>query len=76
MTIELPRELEAQLNAAARAEGVSVPEYIEKLVAETTIRNAQICEFRTAMAERMASLNAGESMNGEEVMSRLIDELR
>ena len=75
MTIELPRELETQLKETAQSQGVSVGQYIERLVAETTLRRAQISEFRTAIADRMASLDAGESSDGEEVMARLITDL-
>jgi predicted transcriptional regulator len=75
MTIELPREIEAQLKETAQAQGVSVGQYLEKLVAETNLRHAQISEFQAAIAERMASLNAGESADGEEVMAHLISDL-
>jgi predicted transcriptional regulator len=75
MTIELPREIEAQLKETAQAQGVSVGQYLEKLVAETNLRRAQISEFKVAIAERVASLNAGESADGEEVMARLISDL-
>ncbi|HEX4135868.1 MAG TPA: hypothetical protein VHY84_14735 [Bryobacteraceae bacterium] len=75
MTIELPRELETQLKETAQLQGVSVSQYIERLVAETNLRRAQISEFRATIAERMASLNAGESTDGEEVMTRLVTDL-
>ena len=75
MTIELPRELETQLEETAHSKGVSVGQYIERLVSETNLRREQISEFRAAIAERMASLNAGCSEDGEEVMARLITDL-
>lgn len=75
MTIDLPSEIEAQLKDRARAQGVSISRYIERLVAETDVRNKQVSEFRAAIAERLASLHAGDSVDGEEVMSRLIAEL-
>jgi predicted transcriptional regulator len=75
MTIELPREIEDQLQARAHAQGISVAEYVEKLVAETNLRHGQIAEFRAAIAERVASLDAGDSADGEEVMDRLIADL-
>ena len=75
MTIELPSELETQLRETAQSQGVSVGQYIARLVIETNLRRAQISEFRAAIAERMASLNAGESADGEEVMARLINDL-
>jgi hypothetical protein len=49
--------------------------YVERLVAETNLRRAQISEFRAAIAERMASLDAGDGADGEEVMARLIEDL-
>ena len=72
MTIELPREIETQLKKTAEAQGVSVGQYLERLVTETSLRSAQIAEFRVAIAERMASLHAGNGEDGEEVMTRLI----
>ena len=72
MTIELPREIENQLEATARAQGISVAQYVERLVAETNLRQAQIAEFRAAIAERVASLDAGYSADGDEVMDRLL----
>jgi hypothetical protein len=75
MTIELPREIETQLKETAQSQGVSVGQYIERLVAETNLRHVQISEFRASVAERMASLNAGDSEDGEEVMARLITDL-
>lgn len=55
MTTELPREIETKLKKTARAQGVSVGQYVERLVAETSIRSA----------ERMASLNSGNGEVGE-----------
>ena len=75
MTIELPLEIETQLEATAQSQGVSVGQYIERLVAETNLRREQISEFRAAIAERVASLNAGYCEDGEEVMARLITDL-
>jgi len=72
MTIELSREVENQLKETAQAQGVSVSQYVENLVAETTLRRTQIAEFRAAIAERMASLNAGDAADGEEVIARLM----
>jgi hypothetical protein len=75
MTIDLPREIEAQLKSRAQAQGVSIGQYIESLVAETNVRDKQVAEFRAAIAERVASLNSGDAVDGEEVMARLIAEL-
>jgi predicted transcriptional regulator len=75
MTIELPREIETQLKEEAQALGGSVGQYVESLVAETNLRRAQVSEFRAAIAERTASLNAGDTADGEEVMARLIADL-
>jgi len=75
MTIELSRDIENQLTETAQAQGVSVGQYLERLVAEANLRRAQVAEFRAAIAERMASLNAGNTSDGEEVMARLIAEI-
>jgi predicted transcriptional regulator len=72
MIIELPDELEAQLRETARAQGVSVDAYIEKVLVDVNVRQAKIAEFRAAIAERLASLDAGEWTDGEEVITRLI----
>jgi predicted transcriptional regulator len=72
MTIELPSQIEKQLKETAQAQGVSVSQYIEGLVAESNLRRTQIAKFKAAIAERMASLNAGDALDGEEVMTRLI----
>jgi predicted transcriptional regulator len=74
MTIELPREIEDQLESTARAQGISVAQYVERLVAETNLRHTQFAAFRSAIAERVASLDAGEIADGEEVMDRLIND--
>ena len=75
MTIELSRETEIQLKETAQARGLSVAQYVESLVAETNLRHAQIAQFRAAIADRMASLNAGDREDGEEVMAKLIGDL-
>ena len=75
MTIDLPREIEAQLKDRARAQGVSPGQYVESLIAGTDLRDKQVSEFRAAISERVASLNCGEAADGEEVMSRPIAEL-
>ena len=75
MTIDLLREIEEQLETTAQAQGISVAQYVEKLVAETNLRNARIAEFKAAIAERVSSLDAGESVDGEAVMDRLIADL-
>jgi hypothetical protein len=72
MPIELPRELETQIRDTAQAQGISVAEYLETLVTETNVRRKQVSEFRAAIAERMASLNADDHVDGEEVMARLL----
>ncbi len=75
MTIELPLEIENQLKKTAREHGVSVGQYVEKLVADTSLRQTQLSAFRVAVQERMASMNTGAVVDGEEVMARLIAEL-
>ena len=75
MTIELPRETEMQLRDTASAQGVSVSQYPELLAAETNLRRQQLAEFRTAIKERLASLETGDRADGEAIMARLIAEL-
>jgi hypothetical protein len=75
MTIEVSQEVEDQIRATASSEGLSVGEYVARLVTETNSRRVQAAEFRVVMAERLASLSAGETADGEEVMAKLISEL-
>ena len=71
MTIEVSPETKARLESKAQAEGVSVGAYLERLVFEEESRGTQLAAFRQAIDERLGSLNAGESVDGEEVMARL-----
>ena len=75
MTIDLSPEIEARLKAKAFTEGVSVGEYVARLVFEEDARCVRLTEFTQAIDERLTSLGAGESVDGEEVMARLIGEL-
>ena len=75
MTIDLSPEIEARLKAKADAEGVSVAAYVERLVSEEESRVVRVAAFGEAIRERLESLNAGESVDGEEVMTRLLAEL-
>lgn len=75
MTIDLSPEIAARLKAEADAEGISVGAYVERLVFEETARRTRLTAFGDAINERLRSLNAGESVDGEEVMARLIAEL-
>jgi hypothetical protein len=75
MTIEVSLKVEAQLKAKAQAEGLSLGAYIERLIEADESRQAQLDAFQQAIAERVASLNRGESVDGGEVMDRLIAEL-
>jgi hypothetical protein len=75
MTIELSGEVENQLKEAAQAQGVSVVQFLEKLIEETNLRRRKISEFKAVMADRIASLNADGGVDGEEVMARLIADL-
>jgi hypothetical protein len=74
MTIDIPAETVAQLEAKAREEGVSVGVYVERLLLEESSRKLRLDAFRQAIEARLASLNAGESVDGEEAMARLIAE--
>jgi predicted transcriptional regulator len=76
MTIELPRDVEARLKQTALAQGVSLDDYAERLVAESDLRQTHVSEFRAGIAERMISSDAGADVDGEEVMARLIAELK
>jgi hypothetical protein len=73
MTIDLSPE--ARLKAIAHAEGVSVGAYVERLVIEEDTRRIRLADFGQAISERVSSLSGGESLDGEEVMARLISEL-
>lgn len=75
MTIELPCEIETRMKDTAAAQGVSVSQYVEDLVAEANVRRQQLADFRAAITERLASLEAGDRMDGEATMARLIAEL-
>ena len=72
MTIDLSPEIEARLKAKADAEGLSVAAYVERLVSEEESRLVRVAAFGEAIRERLESLSAGESVDGEEVMTRLI----
>jgi predicted transcriptional regulator len=74
MTIEVSPEIKARLESKAQAEGVSVGAYVERLVFDEESRVTRLAAFRQAIEERLGSLNAGESLDGEEVMARLITE--
>ena len=75
MTIDVAPETGAQLQTRAQAEGVSISVYVERLMFEAESRQIQLTAFRQTIDERLGSLNAGESVNGEEVMARLIAEI-
>ena len=45
------------------------------MVFEEDARRIRLTEFTQAVDERLRSLNAGEKVDGEEVMARLIGEL-
>ena len=74
MTIDLSPKVEAQLRAKAEAEGLSLGAYVERLMLEES-RRVKLHAFQQAIGERVASLNSGERLDGEEVMARLIEEL-
>ena len=75
MVIDISPETESRLEETARAEGLSVSQYVEGIVAESSLRRTQLSQFRAAIAERLASLEAGESYDGEDVMARLMSDL-
>ena len=75
MTIDISPEIEGRLKAKASTEGVSVGEYVGRLVLEEDARRIRLHEFTQAIDKRLRSLDGGESVDGEEVMARLIAEL-
>ena len=75
MTIDLSPETEAMLKTKADAEGISVEAYVERLVSDEESRCIRVAAFGEAIRERLESLNDGESVDGEEVMTRLLTEL-
>ena len=75
MTFDLSPKVEAQLRAKAQAEGLSLGEYVERLLVAEESRRVKLHAFQQAIDERVASLNSGEGVDGEEVMARLIEEL-
>ena len=75
MTIELSPEIVARLKAKAGAEGVSVGAYVERLVFEEEARTMRIAGFEQVIDQRLRSLSAGDSVDGEEVKRQLIAEL-
>jgi len=54
---------------------ISPGEYVERLVFEDDTRRIRLTEYTQAIDERLKSLDGGESVDGEEVMARLIGEL-
>jgi predicted transcriptional regulator len=73
--MDLSPEIEARLKAKASAEGMSVGAYVERLVSEEESRVIRVAAFGEAIRERLESLNGGETVDGEEVMARLLGEL-
>ena len=74
MTIDVAPEVEARLKAKAEAEGLSLGAYIQRLIFEEDSRRARLDAFQQAIDVRVTSLHNGESVDGEEVMTRLIAE--
>ena len=75
MNIDISPEIESRIKAKATNEGVSVGAYVERLVFEEDARRIRLAEFTRAIDERLRSVNRGETVDGEEVMARLIAEL-
>jgi predicted transcriptional regulator len=75
MTIDIDPDTVGRLKANAQAVGVSIAVYVEQLISEAESRRLQMAAFRQAVDERLASLNTGESVNGEDVMAQLIAEI-
>jgi hypothetical protein len=75
MTIDIPVQTATELATKAQAEGISIGAYLERLLLQEDSRKARLEAFRRAIEEREASLSAGNGVDGEEVMGRLIAEL-
>jgi hypothetical protein len=75
MTIEVSPDMEAKLRKNADALGLSVGQYVERLLCEEDSRRTRLDAFRRAFDERVESLDAGESVDGEATMIRLLAEL-
>ena len=75
MLIDIPPEIGNRLNLKAQDAGVSVAEYVDRLIAEEESRAKALVVFHEEITRRTASLDAGELVEGEEVMARLIAEL-
>ena len=82
MTITIPRELEAEIQAKAEAEGISVEAYIERLIveheewgeeAEEPLRESdpEFGEIQAAVQEGLEQAERGESRPAEEVFANL-----
>ena len=75
MVINVSPEAEIRLTNIARAEGLSVGQYVEEAIDERLLRRKQFAEFQSAIAEGLASFEAAEIYDGEEVMARLMADL-
>ncbi|NDJ12077.1 MAG: hypothetical protein EBY17_12950 [Acidobacteriia bacterium] len=75
MLINLSPETETRLTDIARSDGLSVGQDVEEAIDERLLRRKQFAEFQAAIAERLASFEAGEIYDGEEVMARLMADL-
>jgi predicted transcriptional regulator len=74
VTIDLSPHIESRLKAKADAEGISIAAYVERLVSEEESHAGRVAAFGEAIRERLESLHSGESVDGEEVMARLVAE--
>lgn len=80
MNVSLPPELEKLVEAkvaSGRYRSVSevVEEALHLLEQQEISRETDLQELRGRMDEALASLDRGESIDGEEFMQRMLDEL-
>ena len=82
MTITIESELAAQVQERARAEGLTVQAYVEKLIREEDEwkerfeaaideTDPELAEIRAAVAEGLAQAERGEARTAKDVFARL-----
>jgi hypothetical protein len=82
MTITISAELEAQMNAKAKAEGLTVEAYVERLIREDSVwvesmeepldeTSAEYDEIRAAVSEGLAQAERGEGKPARDVFAEL-----
>jgi hypothetical protein len=75
MLLDLPEDVEIRIHETAREAGLTVADYVARLVEEAATRNTQLAEFHENIRQRLEALASGEVVDGEQAMARLISEL-